>query len=92
MPKIKMYENCEKIYNWALNCNPNPTSITKISDASGVPRMSVAWLLENHKNKGDKSVMAIVALRMNVNYRVDARWNRENKFRRTKDIIFVSRK
>lgn len=88
----KMRGHCLDILEWATR-NPNkPTSLTNISRDTGVPRVSVKWVLHDAACRRQNSTLARVAREHGYYYSIDGEWRKSNKSKRLKPIIKASLK
>ena len=83
----KSQAHCLKILNWAIKNDNKPTSITKISEATGVPRMSVHWIITDAMIRKNGSTLHKVAVKHKIKYETYSNWNKQNKYKRVKIIL-----
>ena len=85
-----MKAHARKILEWA-DRRDRPTSLREISKETGVPVMSVHYILSDYENKGDDSILSKYAKMLNYDIEINKEWNQTEKYKRRKMII-VSRK
>jgi hypothetical protein len=85
-------ERCSALLDWAEK-NPNmKTSITDISNATGIPRMTLHWILSDDEIRPETSVLNRVANSEGYEYSIDTTWNKIHKYDRKKHIIHAAKK
>jgi hypothetical protein len=87
--KFKMVNHCQVLLGWASKHRNSETSITEISNATGIPRMCVHWILKDYKERRVDSTLARVARSFGYDFMVYRNWNIEakDKYKRRKKII-----
>jgi hypothetical protein len=84
---VIMEENCLNLLKWASENPSKKANLTTISNDTGIPRMSLRWILVDAKVRERESKLYRTARIYNYKYRIDSAWNMENKYKRTKHII-----
>jgi len=89
----KFRHHCEVILQWAeKHKNESNSSITTISKDTGIPRMSVYWLIEDAKTRKQNSLLYKMARQHNYQVSINKRWNTIDKYKRRKNIISAYKK
>lgn len=87
--RYKMVNHCQVLLSWASKHHSNETSITVISNETGIPRMSVQWILKDYKERKADSTLSRTARSYGFDFIIYKNWNDElkDKYKRRKKII-----
>lgn len=83
----KMTLDCVVLLSWAAKNRSREASITIIAEETGIPRMTLHWILEDSFDRKENSILARAARSNNYDFMVYRSWNRTNKYKRRKKII-----
>jgi hypothetical protein len=75
------------LLTWAAEHRNEEASITIISKETGIPRMSLAWILKDYIDRKESSTIARVARSTGFDFLIYRTWNTEDKYKRKKKII-----
>ena len=75
----KMFNHCIILLKWATENRNAETSITIISEETGIPRMSVQWILKDYKERKQDSTLGRAARSQGYDVLVYKNWNNEEK-------------
>jgi predicted transposase YbfD/YdcC len=84
--ECKMMRDCVVLL-WASRNRSKEASITMISEETGIPRMTLHWILEDVFDRKENSILARAARSNNYDFMVYRTWNTTNKYKRRKKII-----
>ncbi|MFA7142938.1 MAG: hypothetical protein WC175_03035 [Candidatus Dojkabacteria bacterium] len=85
--RVIMKHHCIVLLSWASKHRNNEVSITILSNETGIPRMSISWILKDYRVRKQDSVLYKIAQTHNYNFIVYKNWNTSNKYKRRKLII-----
>jgi hypothetical protein len=85
--ECKMMGDCIVLLNWAALNREREVSITIISDETGIPRMTLHWILEDFFDRKERSIISRAARSYNYDFIIFKSWNTTNKYKRKKRII-----
>ena len=75
------------LLRWASEHRSQEASITIISKETGIPRMSLAWILKDYVTRRESSTIARVARSTGYDFLIYKAWNKDDKYKRKKKII-----
>ena len=85
--ECKMCGDCIVLLAWAAEHRNMEASITIISEATGIPRMTLHWILEDVFDRHERSILSRTARSYNYDFMIYKSWNTSEKYKRKKKII-----
>lgn len=85
--KCKMWDDSTVLLAWACKNHAREASISIISEETGIPRMTLHWILTDAADRKGNSILARAAAHFGYEYHIYVTWNRENAHKRKKKII-----
>lgn len=85
--KCKMWDDSTVLLSWACNNRAREASISIIAEETGIPRMTLHWILIDAVDRKGNSILARAAAHFGYEYHIYTTWNRENAHKRKKKII-----
>lgn len=70
-----MRENARVLLNCISNNPQEKTNLTDLANRTGLPRISVAWLIKDACVRENKSIIAQVAKKHSFNVDINEKWN-----------------
>lgn len=85
--KCKMWDDSLVLLSWACNNRAREASISIISDETGIPRMTLHWILIDSVDRKGNSILARAANHFGYDYCIYSTWNTRDAHKRKKKII-----
>lgn len=85
--KTKMWYDCIILLYWASRNVNKEVSISILSDETGIPRMTLHWILTDVEERGGNSILSRAAAHCGFDYIIYESWNTTNAHKRRKKII-----
>lgn len=85
--RVKMWSDCLVLLCWASRNRNMEASITVISEATNIPRMTLHWILTDWADRGDNSLLARAAAHWGFQVYIYPTWNTRDAHKRRKKII-----
>jgi predicted transposase YbfD/YdcC len=83
----KMMGDCIVLLAWAAEHRNMEASITIIAEETGIPRMTLHWILEDVFDRHERSILSRTARSYNYDFMIYKSWNTTEKYKRKKKII-----
>lgn len=83
----KMMSDCIVLLEWASRNREREASITIIAEETGIPRMTLHWILEDVFDRKERAILSRAARTYNFDFKVFNTWNTTEKYKRKKRII-----
>lgn len=82
-----MWDDSIVLLAWACKNPAREASISIISEETGIPRMTLHWILIDTADRHGNSILARAALHFGYEYHIYSTWNTTNAHKRKKKII-----
>jgi hypothetical protein len=85
--KTKMWDDCVVLLTWASRNRNAEVSISILSEATGIPRMTLHWIITDVTKRKGNSILARAAQHYGYEYVIYSTWNTRDAHKRKKKII-----
>jgi len=85
--ECKMMRDCVVLLSWASKNRSKEASITIIAEETGIPRMTLHWILQDVFERKENAILSRAARSNKYDFMVYRSWNTTNKYKRRKKII-----
>ncbi|MFA7143436.1 MAG: hypothetical protein WC175_05635 [Candidatus Dojkabacteria bacterium] len=87
----KAQASCLEILKFSNRVGDKEMSISTIAAGTGVPRMTVDFLLKDYEIRRERSTLHRMAQAHGYELKIHEDWNKANKYKRKKNIISVNK-
>lgn len=85
--KTKIWDDCVVLLTWASKNRNADVSISILSEATGIPRMTLHWIITDVSNRKGNSILSRAAQHYGYEYIIYPTWNTRDAHKRKKKII-----
>lgn len=85
--KTKMWDDCLILLLWASKSHNEEVSISILSEKTGIPRMTLHWILTDWADRKGHSILSRAAQHYGFDFIIYSTWNTRDAHKRRKKII-----
>ena len=85
--RTKMWYDCIVLLSWASRNRDKEVSISILSEETGIPRMTLHWILKDSADRKEGSILSRAARHYGFDYIIYSTWNTRDAHKRRKKII-----